>query len=177
MGSMIGNAFAPSANNLLLIVVKECDVSFYRYGWGKRYSFHSDISVELHVRQEVISDAELVEALKTELAQYHYMIGKLVQQRTVRLSRRVALLRSCNSKICDEFDKMREKYLDLQHKMNRYHGVESVGDVKTTYPPLLDELRKPLENPKPRTTRLRDQKVPVSPCCINSDVEAAEKLK
>lgn len=56
---------------------------------------------------------ERIAELEEELLQYRNMVEKLVQQRTSLLSRRIALLRSCNAKVYEEFDRMREKYLDL----------------------------------------------------------------
>ena len=62
-------------------------------------------------------DSARIQALEAELLQYRHMLEKMVRQRTVQLSRRLALLRACNMRLCDEFGNMREKYLELLSKV------------------------------------------------------------
>jgi hypothetical protein len=77
-----------------------------------------------------------IDALESELLQYRYMIETMVRQRTSRLDRRVALLKACNARLCDEFGKMRKKYLDL---LSRVQG-EAQGAILSDSPNAVDSV-------------------------------------
>ena len=78
-----------------------------------------------------IYDSARIQALEDELLQYRHMFEKMVRQRTVQLSRRLALLRACNVRLSDEFGKMREKYLELLSKVQA-NGQQNDANLTST---------------------------------------------
>lgn len=122
MRSMISNCSLPGAKTFMEAGVH----NGYRYGVKKHFSSR-DVKPEHVGKQDAMPDMARVKILEEELLQYHYMIEEMVRQRTAQLSRRVALLRACNSKLCDEFGKMRDKYLDLLGRTNRRNSAEIVN--------------------------------------------------
>lgn len=123
MGAMTGNVFIPVTARFGKTFQEGGSVAgavsqpLYRSCAIKRFAFRSNRQIKSQLigqpLQGAMNDATRVEALEAELLQYRYMIEKMVLQRTEQLDRRVLLLKCCNSKLCDEFGKMREKYLDL----------------------------------------------------------------
>lgn len=77
-------------------------------------------------------DMARIHALEAELFQYRYMVEKMVRQRTLQLARRIAILKSCNARLCDEFGKMRDKYLGLLNNVQANDPENSLPALKTT---------------------------------------------
>lgn len=111
----------------------------------------------------VTPDIARINALEAELQQYRYMIEKMVRQRTVQLNRRVSLLRSCNSRLCGEFNKMRDKYLNLLDEINSCDAAEPVS-IKMMHRPLL--ATRQIAGKKQHATRSSDLLAQNDPCHI-----------
>jgi hypothetical protein len=77
-------------------------------------------------------DMARIHALEAELFQYRYMVEKMVRQRTMQLARRIAILKSCNARVCDEFGKLRDKYLGLLNAVQANEHKSSLPALKTT---------------------------------------------
>lgn len=54
-----------------------------------------------------------IQSLEKELMHYRCLLDKMVQQKTKRLERRLAILESCNSKLGENYHKIHRMYLDL----------------------------------------------------------------
>lgn len=72
--------------------------------------------------QGVMTDISGIKSLEAEVTHYRDMLEKMVQQRTERLDRRVAILESCNSTLSDNYGKMHQRYLDLLGKWQLVSG-------------------------------------------------------
>lgn len=72
--------------------------------------------------QGVMTDISGLKSLEEELKRYRSMMDKMVRQRTERLDRRVAILESCNSSLSENYDRMRQRYLDLLVKAQAQEG-------------------------------------------------------
>lgn len=132
-------------------------------GRAGRNTLFSSCSQEPECERNVNPDIARINALEAELLQYRYMIEKMVRQRTVQLNRRVSLLRSCNSRLCEEFNKMRDKYLNSLDKTNMCDAAEPVN-IKMMHRPLL--ATKQIAGKKQHATRLSDLQAQNYPCHI-----------
>lgn len=132
-------------------------------GRAGRHALFASRSQEQGCERNVNPDVARINALEAELLQYRYMIEKMVRQRTVQLNRRVSLLRSCNSRLCEEFNKMRDKYLNLIDKINVYDAAEPVS-IKMMHRPLL--ATKQIAGKNQLVTRSSDQLAQNDPCHI-----------
>lgn len=79
--------------------------------------------------QGVMTDISGLKALEVELAQYRYMLDKMVRQRTERLDCRVAVLESCNLSLSENYDKMRQMYLDALRQVQAYEALGSASGI------------------------------------------------
>ena len=59
------------------------------------------------------SNAFRLREMESELQQYRYRLEKMVEERTEMLSRRIAILESCNAQLCDSYGQMRMQYFAL----------------------------------------------------------------
>lgn len=71
--------------------------------------------------QGVMVDITATKMMEAELARYRYMHDKMVRDRTEMLNRRIAILESCNSSLCENYHSMHQMYLDLLSK-TQTHG-------------------------------------------------------
>lgn len=58
------------------------------------------------------STAFRMRELEKELQQYRYRMEQMVQEKTEMLNRRIAILESCNSKLCDSYAQIRKQYYE-----------------------------------------------------------------
>ena len=72
-----------------------------------------------------------IKALEAELMQYRSMLDNMVLQATERLSRRVAILESCNATLGENYHKMHLQYLDLLNRTQAYAAEEDQHTQKS----------------------------------------------
>lgn len=79
--------------------------------------------------QGVMVDITATKTMEAELAHYRYMHEKMVRDRTEMLDRRIAILESCNSSLCENYHRMHQMYLDLLTKTQAQEN-ETEANVK-----------------------------------------------
>ena len=57
-----------------------------------------------------------IQCLETELSHYRNMLDEMVREKTEMLHRRLTIIEGCNIRLCDNYHKMREMYLELLSK-------------------------------------------------------------
>jgi DNA-binding response OmpR family regulator len=80
--------------------------------------------------QGVMTDISGMKSMESELRHYREMLDKMVKDRTEFLDRRLAILETCNSTLCENYHKMHLMYLDLWHKAQAGEGgICGSGDI------------------------------------------------
>lgn len=128
--------------------VTKGNVPAYRSGRVMRYTANNDCPISAVQQGRLTQDMARIHALEAELLQYRRMVEKLVRQRTMQLTRRIAILKSCNARVCDEYNKVREKYQDLLIRTN-------ADEARLSVRPTTELAGHPASDPRVSTYRPR----------------------
>lgn len=73
------------------------------------------------------SENSRIKLLERELAQYRYMLDKMVLHRTEMLERRLSIMESCNSALSENYHQMHKMYLGLLVQIQIYEQICTSG--------------------------------------------------